>query len=168
MRNLESLLHLIDIISKWTGQLAGWLLFGLIGSISYEIIMRYVFGASQMWSFEISTYLFGTFFFLGGAYALIHEDHVRMDVIYARLSPKNKAIMRIVTFVFFFIYIGIMVWKGGELAWKAFHFAERTDSAWAPLTWPIRLVIPVGAFLMLLQGLAQLVRDIITATRRGG
>ena len=75
--------------------------------------------------------------------------------------------MDIITFVFFALFLGVLIWKGWAYFWKAFELGNRTDSPWGPYIWPIKLMIPIGGALLMLQGLTQLVRDIITASRRG-
>ncbi len=162
------LLNYINSISRATGAFACSLVVIVMCIVLYEVVMRYVFNLSQVWAYELSKFLFGTLFILGGAFVLLHRAHVRMDAVYNRWSPKSQAIMDIVTFVFFLIFIGVLIWKGWEVGWRSFQLGERSDSAWEPLLWPVKMVIPVGAFLVLLQGLAHLVKNIITVTGRGG
>jgi len=164
---IRRLLHFVDSVSEVTGKAFGYLILVLVVVVLYEVLMRYVFNISQMWSFETAQYLFGAFFVMGGAYLLFHEGHVKIDVLYSKLSPRGRAITDLVTSVFFFIFIGLLIWKGWELAWRAFLLGERTDSAWHPLVWPVRMLMPVGAFLVLLQGLAKFIRDIVTAAGKG-
>lgn len=104
---------------------------------------------------------------LGGAYTLLHGSHVKMDVLYVRLSTRGRAILDIVTFAVFLFFVVILIWKSGHMAVKSFEIMEKTESAWGPIIWPARITITVGAFLLLLQGMAKFIRDIITATGGG-
>jgi TRAP-type mannitol/chloroaromatic compound transport system permease small subunit len=165
---IERLFNYVNGISKATGVLACSLIVVVMFIVLYEVVMRYVFNASQIWAYELSQFLFGILFVLGGAYALLQRAHVRMDVVYARFSTKWQAIMDIITFVFFLIFIGVLIWQGWDVGWRAVQLEERSMSAWEPLLWPVKMVIPLGAFLVLLQGLTHLVRNILTATGRGG
>lgn len=70
------------------------------------------------------------------------------------------------TFIFFFMFVVVLLWKGWDMTWKALQIMERSQSQWGPVIWPSRLVIPVGAFLLLLQGLAKFIRDMAVATGR--
>lgn len=167
MQKLTTFLHHIDNISEWTGKIFSFLLVALTAVILFEVVMRYLFTNPTMWAYETSLYLFGATIMLGGAYALLHGDHVIVDVVYNKLPARTKAILDVVTFIFFLTFVGVLLWKGGDLAWKAFHFMEKTGSAWNPVTWPSRIAIPIGSFLLLIQGLAKFVRDLVTALGRG-
>jgi len=157
---INRLMKIIDGLSEVSGTLASYLILGSLFTVFYEIAMRYVFSKSQDWTLEMSTFLFGTTFVLAGAYALKYDAHVRIDIFYMRLSPRNKALVETIASIFLFAFIGILIWKGWEFAWRALVLNEHTDSAWAPPRWPIKMVIPVGAFLLLLQGIVRLIRNI--------
>ena len=131
-------LRYIDNISKYTGVCSCFLIIVMMGVVLYEVVMRYVFNLSQVWAYEMSEFLFGALIVLGGAYALLHQAHVRMDIIYAKLSDKKQAVMDLCTFIFFLIFIGCLIWKGWDSGLKAFHVIERTNSVWEPVTWPIK------------------------------
>ena len=157
----------IDKFSEITGNVVCFLTLVLLGVVLYEILMRYVFNQSQLWAFETSLFIFGTLFCLGGAYTLFRQGHVKMDILYARWSPKARAIMDIVTFILFLIFIGVLLWKGWDLAVRAFELGEKSDSPWGPYLWPAKIMVPIGAFLVLLQGLSQLIRNIFVVTGKG-
>ncbi|MBN2061513.1 MAG: TRAP transporter small permease subunit [Deltaproteobacteria bacterium] len=161
---ISRFMRIIDGLSEVTGRLASYLILGSLFTVFYEIAMRYVFSRSQDWTFEMSTFLFGTTFVLAGAYALKYDAHVRIDIFYMKLSPRNKALVEIITSIFMFVFIGVLIWKGWESAWRAVVLNEHTDSAWAPPRWPIKMVIPVGAFLVLLQGIVRIMRNIYILT----
>jgi TRAP-type mannitol/chloroaromatic compound transport system permease small subunit len=163
---IRNIFNAIDKINETVGGAASYLILASLVVILIEVLMRYAFSASQVWSSEMSVFLFGTFFTLGGGYTLFHEGHVRMDIFYVKLSSRGKAIMDIATFVLFFAFVGILIWKGWDIAIKSLRFAERSESAWAPLLWPTKMLIPVGGFLILLQGLAQLGRNILTLSEK--
>lgn len=164
MKILNHFIKVIEYISEYSGKLASFLVLASIFTVLYEVFMRYVLKESQSWSFEMSTFLFGASFVLAGAYALKRGAHVTIDILYIRLSPRVKAILDIATSILFFAFIFVLLWKGWEFAWRAFLLGERTDSAWAPLRWPIKMMIPIGAFLMLLQGIVKLIKNILYVT----
>jgi TRAP-type mannitol/chloroaromatic compound transport system permease small subunit len=111
-------------------------------------------------------FLFAAMVLLGGAYTLSLGRHVRMDLVYAKLPLKRKAILDLITFIFFCIFMGLMLWKGLDATWKSIALGERSDSVWGPVQWPGKMLIFVGAFLVCLQGLAKFIRDFTIA--RGG
>ena len=108
-------------------------------------------------------FLFGAGAILGGIYVLRHNAFPRMDVFYSRFSPRGKAILDLITVSLFFAFCGVMLWQGGRIAWDSALLLERSPSQWSPPVYPIKMVIPVAAFLILLQGLARFVRDLITS-----
>jgi TRAP-type mannitol/chloroaromatic compound transport system permease small subunit len=168
MQRLTSFLHVIDSISEWSGKIISFLLLGLMGIILIEVVSRYVLNSPTVWSFEASLYLFATVTLLGGAFTLLHGGHVSVDIIYNKFSPRVRAVMNVITFFFFFIFVFVLMQKGGGLTWEAIRVMERTESAWGPVIWPARLVIPLGAFLLLLQGLAKFFRDLAVAMGKEG
>ena len=132
----------------------------------YEVLARYVFNSPTNWVHESMFLMFGMQYLLSGAYAYKEDQHVRVDVLYTKLSTRGKAICDIVTSVFFFIFIGTMLWTGARFAMDAIRFDEHSFTEWGVQYWPIKLAIPVGAALLLLQGICKLLKDIVIVTRR--
>ena len=163
MNVLRSFLHVIDTISEWTGNITAYLIAFMIFTLLYEITARYLFNAPTLWAHEISRHFYGAHFMLGGAYALLHGNHVLTDVIVGNLPSRKRAIVDAIFWMIFFFYIIIMLWKGGEMAWVAVQRMETTQTVFRSPVWPVKLTIPIGAALILMQGLAQFIRYIITA-----
>ena len=118
----------------------------------YEVIARYVFNSPTNWVHESMFLMFGMQYMLSGAYAYREDQHVRVDVVYSKFSPRGKAIADIVTSVFFFIFICTMLWTGWRFALDAIGNDEVSFTEWGIQYWPVKLTIPIGAALMLLQG----------------
>lgn len=166
MRKTTHWVHYIDKISEWVGKVASFLILFIVGLIIVSIFTRNTFSYNIFWADEMTQFLFAGLIMLGGAYTLLHGRHVRMDLFYAKLSVRGKAILDLFTFIFFGIYIGMMLWKGWDATWESIRLGERTDSIWGPALWPGKMLILIGAFLVGLQGLAKFIRDLNTA--RGG
>lgn len=167
MRVLGKVFHIIDMISEWSGKLVSFLLLPLIAFIMYDVLMRYVFNRPTDWAHELSYLMFGTIWIIGGAYALVKGSHVKMEVIYNRLPLRRRAIIDLITAPLFFVFIGILLWKGWDLAWSSVLRLEHSNSFWSPPLYPVKMMIPLGAFLLLLQGVVRFIRDaIIAATGR--
>ena len=164
MRVLGKVFHIIDMISEWSGKLVSFLLLPLIAFIVYDVLMRYVFNRPTDWAHELSYLMFGTIWIMGGAYALVKGSHVKMEVIYNRLPLRRRAIIDLITAPLFFVFIGILLWKGWDLAWSSVLRLEHSNSFWSPPIYPVKMMIPLGAFLLLLQGVVRFIRDAITAT----
>lgn len=127
----------------------------------YEVIARYVFNSPTNWVHESMFLMYGMQYMLCGAYAYREDQHVRVDVFYSKFSPRGKAIADIVTSVFFFIFILTMLWTGTRFALDAVNNNEVSFTEWGIQYWPVKLMLPIGAALMALQGLSKLIKDIV-------
>ena len=150
----------IDRLNSWMGRLWALSIFGVVAAVLYEVIARGAFGNATQWSNETTIYLSAVAYLIGGGYALAHRRHVRIDIIYERLSPRTRAKLDLFTFVFFVIYAGALLWVGSTSAWSSFQQGETTGTPWNPIIWPVKFAIPLAALLMLLQGVANLLRDL--------
>lgn len=165
----EGLLVLIDRLSEVVGKGAGFLILILALTVCYDVVKRYLFGQPTVWAQELSAMLFGTFIILGGAYTAKDKKHVNMDIIYGRFSKRGRAVLDIVTFfVLTLPFLGVLLWKGGEGAWRSVATLEHDSSQWGPPLYPFRIMLPLGALLFLLQALAKLVRDFRVLAAAGG
>ena len=163
MRKVWAVLHFVDTINERFGKIISFLAVGMMGVIVVEVVLRYGFNSPTLWALEAATFLYGSYCILGGAYVLLHRAHVNMDILYARLSPRKRAILDLFTSLLFFLFIGVMLWHGSMFAWKSVQGLERTWSLWRPPIWPVKLMLPLAALLILLQGIVKFVRDIETA-----
>ena len=164
---MSRVLHYIDLVSEWIGKASAFLVLALSFVIGYEVVARYLFNRPTIWAHELSAMVFGAYIILGGAYLLSAGRHVNMDLIYGFLSPRKKALIDIITFWFFALFCVALVWKGGDTAWYSLSIREQARTMWSPPLYPIRLILPIGAFLLLLQGVAKFIRDTITLAKGG-
>ncbi len=162
---MSRVLHFIDLISEGVGKVSAFLILALSLVIGYEVVLRYGFNHPTIWAHETSVMIFGAYFILGGAWVLSVRGHVNMDVVYGRLSPRKKALIDLITFWFFVLFCAVLVWKGGEAAWYTIKTWQHSETVWSPPIGPIKLMLPIGAFLLLLQGVAKFVRDAITLVK---
>jgi len=133
----------------------------------YEVLARYVFNSPTNWVHESMFLMFGMQYMLSGAYAYREDQHVRVDVVYTKLSSRGKAIADIVSSFFFFVFTLTLLYTGGRFALDAIHNSETSFTEWGIEYWPVKLAIPIGATLIVLQGIAKLFKDIVIATRNG-
>ena len=150
----------VDRLNSWVGRFWALAIFGVTLAVLYEVISRGAFGQGTLWSNETTVYLSAIAYLIGGGYALAHRRHVRIDLIYERLSPRARASLDLFTFVFFLLYAGALIWVGTTMGWTSFQQGEGTGTPWNPPIWPVKLAIPLAALLLLLQGIANLLRDI--------
>lgn len=126
----------------------------------YEVLARYVFNSPTNWAHEAMFLMFGMQYLIAGGFCLRENAHVRVDVIYTQFSKQTKALMDVVTSVFFFIFVLTLLGTGWIFFHDAYAINEVSFTEWAIHYWPIKFALPLGAALLLLQGVAQLVKDI--------
>lgn len=150
----------VDRLSRWTGIVLGFTILFVSAAVVYEVAMRGLLDRPTVWTNETTIYLSAVTYLLAGGYALLHRGHVRIDLVYERLSPRLRRGLDAFTFLFFVIYVGTLVWVGGELASTSFLQGEATGTPWNPPIWPVKAAIPLAGALLLLQGIANLLRDL--------
>ena len=132
----------------------------LIAASCWEVFSRYVLNEPTFWAFELGYMVMGAHFLIGFAYTLREREHVRVDIFYARFSPKAQALIDAFTYVV--LLLPLAAWLSvafGEKVVKAYESHERTGmSAFNPVIWPFRLVMCAAFVLLTLQALAQLIR----------
>jgi TRAP-type mannitol/chloroaromatic compound transport system permease small subunit len=156
----------VDAVNAWTGLVCGFAIAVVTTVVIWEIVARGALAMPTVWANETTVYLSAVAYLVVGGYALLHRRHVRIDVIYERLAPRTRAKLDLFTFAFFVLYAGTLVWIGGEMAWASIQQGETTGTPWNPPIWPVKLAIPVAGLLLLLQGFANLLRDLGIATPR--
>ena len=157
---MRLLLRAIDSINEGVGKVASPLVVLMAALIGIEVVLRYCFNSPTVWAHETTQYIYGTFIILSGGYVLLHKGHVPMDLLYNRLSPRKRALVDVITAMLFFFFCVLLVWKGGVMAWKAISNLEHSRTVWSPPLYPIKAMIPIGATLLLIQGLAKFIRDL--------
>jgi len=162
---MRRVLHGVDTISEWTGKGLSVFILIIMGLLLFEITVRYVFNAPTIWAHEASSYFFGAYSVLAGAYILSKRQHVTVDVIYGRLSPRTRAVLDLVTSIMFFAFVGTLLVYGAQVALHSIELRETSFSPWHPPMYPIKCMLPLGAFLILLQGLAHFIRALSMAVR---
>jgi TRAP-type mannitol/chloroaromatic compound transport system permease small subunit len=150
----------IDRLNSGVGRGFALTIFIVTAVILIEIFARGVVGQATRWANETTIYLSACAYLVSGGYALAHRRHVRIDIIYDRLSVKTRARLDLFTFAFFFMYVGALIWVGSTLAWSSFLEGEGTGTPWNPPIWPVKFAIPLAGLLLLLQGVSNLLRDL--------
>ncbi len=144
---------------------AFWALIAVFGYY-YEVMARFVFNSPTNWVHESMFLMFGMQYMLCGAYAYKEDQHVRVDVFYSKFSRRGKAAADIFTSVFFFIFTITMLWTTIRFAMDSISQDEHSFTEWGIQYWPIKVSMPVGAALLVLQGVAKLIKDIMLLSRK--
>lgn len=153
----------IDKLNNAIGSFFSFIVFFITFIICWEVLLRYAFDNPTKWAHETSLYLFGGYFMLGGAYALCWGTHVNVDFFYKNLPPRGKAILDLITWMLFYAFLIVLAWKSAPLGWASVARLEHSPSPWGPPIWPLKLLIPVAAILLLFQGTTKTIKDIYTA-----
>lgn len=157
---MKSLLKIIDSISEWSGTIFAYLLWPGVAVLVYEVAARYLFDAPTIWAHGSTQRIFAAYYFIGGAYISLHRSHINMDIIYTRFSFRKKAVLDVIGFLFFFFFCSILLWHGSRYAWGSLIRLEPGNTPFRAPLYPVKLMIPVGALLIILQELAQLWRNL--------
>ena len=160
--NANRVIHTIDEISYWSGKAFAWLIVAATLVISVEVFKRYILNAPTAWIFDLNNMLYGTLFMMTGAYTLALSAHVRADFVYGRLSPRTQAALDLALYFLFFMpgIIGL-IYAGYGYAADSWRIGEHsTVTAEGPPIYHFKSVIPIAGALVMLQGLAEIVRCI--------
>lgn len=160
-----AVLQFIDAISERTGRGVAYMLLPLTLVVFIEVVSRYIFNNPLIWSHETSIYLFGGIGMIAGAYVVRHNRNIRMDIFYRRWSPRQRAVVDMVTGLIFLAYFLFLIQATGKFAVDAVIANQHSSSPWAPPVYPMKIVMAIAVFLVLLQGSAQFIRDSLYAWR---
>jgi TRAP-type mannitol/chloroaromatic compound transport system permease small subunit len=153
---LKKLCSWIDSINEWIGHMVAWVTLGLVVVVFSDVVMRYAFNTSFVFTQELEWHLFGFIFLIGAGYTLLHDGHVRVDIIYQRLGPKAQAWINLIGVIFFLLPGCVMVivtsWKFAYNAWSVMEGSP--DPGGIPLRFIIKGAIPFGFSLITIQGLS--------------
>jgi len=186
---IKTFVRCVDAMNRFIGRIAMYLIFVMIAVLMYSVISKTFFQPSLM-TLEIAQFLMVAYFLLGGPYSMQTGDHVRMDLVYGSWSDKTKAAVDAFTVVFLLIYLGVLLYGAlgstayslgyfgsqpleffTDLAWaflsggiggaqEKLGFMDRAPTAWRPFMWPIKSIMTLGIFLMLLQAVAAFFKDV--------
>lgn len=155
----------IELVNVRAGEFAAYWAVISVFVYYYEVIARFAFNSPTNWVHESMFLMYGMQYMLAGAYAYREDQHVRVDVIYTKFSPRGKAVADIITSVFFFIFIGVLFWTSWRFAADSISNDEHSFTEWGVQYWPIKLMMPIGAGLLFLQGVSKLIKDVVFLTR---
>lgn len=159
---MQKVLLFIDGLSTLLGKIAAWAVVVLTFLISWEVFSRYVLNNPHAWVLDAQIMLYGALFMLAGAYTLAKNGHVRGDVLYGFLQPRTQAFLDLVLYIIFFLPgIVALTWAGWIYAQESLAIREQTFSAVPIPLYPFKFIIPVAGFMLLLQGLVEIIRCIL-------
>ena len=161
MKRLLALSRLIDALNERIGRLVYWLVLAAVLVSAGNAVSRYLFNLSSNAWLEIQWYLFSAVFLLCAGYTLLHNEHIRIDVIAGRLSKRAQTWIDIFGCVFFLLPMALVImWLAWPVFMDAYIHHEISGDAGGLVRWPVKLLMPVGFFLLALQGVSELIKRI--------
>lgn len=162
---LKKITRLIDAISEWTGWITAWCILLMVMIIVYDVSMRKFFGIGSIKLQELQWHLFALIFLLGAAYTLKHDDHVRVDIIYQSrwMNKRRRAWIDMLGSLFLLIPFCLVILDSAlPFVKMSFEFAESSpDSGGLPYRFLLKSAIPIGFFLLILQGIAESLKSLL-------
>jgi TRAP-type mannitol/chloroaromatic compound transport system permease small subunit len=160
--NIQRFLNTIDLISTWVGKAAAWLIVTLMLMVCIEVVKRYLLNAPSGWIYDASNMMYGTLFMLAGAYTLAQNGHVRGDFLYGSMKPRKQAALDLALYILFFLPgIIALTWAGWTYFQESLAMHEQTFNATPIPLYPFKFIIPASGAVVLLQGVAEIVRCIV-------
>jgi len=160
---MQRLLLGVDKLSTWLGHVFAWLIVALTGLITWEVLSRKFLDAPHAWVFDAQIMLYGVLFMMAGAYTLAKNGHVRGDVMYGFFPPRLQATLDLVLYVAFFLPgVVALVWAGWRFGLESYVIDEHSSiMVEGPPVWPFKFFVPIAGGLLLVQGLAEIIRCVI-------
>jgi len=161
MSSLLSFSRFIDAVNEKIGLAISWALLLAVLICSGNALVRYIFNTSSNSWLEIQWYLFGAIFLLASAYTLKRNEHVRIDVVVGRFSKRTQVWIDVFGFIFFLLPATLLIlYFAVPFAYESIRNQEVSSNAGGLIIWPAKTLIPVGFFLLTLQGISELIKRI--------
>lgn len=161
MNMLLSISRGIDALNERVGKTVMWLVLACVLVSSFNAMSRYALSISSNAWLELQWYLFAMVFLLCSGYTLLHNEHIRIDVVSSRFSQRTQTWIDIFGTVFFLLPVALyLMWSSWPLFLNAWHSGETSANAGGLIRWPARLMIPVGFFLLTVQALSELIKRV--------
>lgn len=145
----------IDRFNEGVGHVVCWGIFIIMVFQVADVILRKVFNSPQIWVWDVNGQLTLAFSILAGGYVFLHEGHVRMDLFYAKFSPRKRLIVEIICLPFFLFLLVLIIWQGGRMAWHSWSILEKgRNLIWKPPLYFVKSTLFVGGVFLLLQGIS--------------
>ncbi len=150
---LKKITWMIEALSERLGRVASYLVFIIMIITTGEVILRYVFNHPTAYAWPINRQLFGVFILFAGSYTMREGGHIRIEIFYQYFPSLLKKISRAIALAAFLIFIGVLVWQSAWMGLNSLAMLEKVPGGFRMPLYPFKLLIPVAAFLFLLEGI---------------
>jgi TRAP-type mannitol/chloroaromatic compound transport system permease small subunit len=163
MNILKKYIETVDSLNERIGKGIAWLTLILVLVVCFDVISRYVFKSSSVGVQELEWHIFAVIFLMGAAYTLKHDKHVRVDIIFSRLTEKKQAVVNIIGTVLFLIPFSVLIiFSSFDFVWNSFTIGESSpDPGGLPARFILKAVLPLSFIFILFQGTALLFKSIL-------
>ena len=151
--------RIVDAVNYRIGRVMMYGILFLVGVLLWSSISK-TFFLPSLWTLEIAQFAMVAYYILGGPYSIQLGSNVRMDLFYSYWSDRRKAQVDAITVCFLIFYLAVMLYGAWDSTAYSFQYSERSPTAWRPYLWPIKVIMCIGIFLMLLQSISELFKDI--------
>lgn len=161
MKVLLTIARAIDALNERIGRTVIWLVLAMVLVSTVNALVRYLFNQSSNAWLELQWYLFAAVFLLCAGYTLLHNEHIRIDVVSSRLSARTRLWIDVLGTVLFLLPVSIfVVWLSWPVFMNAWVSNEMSSNAGGLIRWPARLLVPAGFLLLSLQGVSELIKRV--------
>ncbi|MGW8194591.1 MAG: TRAP transporter small permease subunit [Desulforhopalus sp.] len=157
---IKAYVRYVEALNRLIGKFAMYLVFAMMGILLFSAISRTFFNVPFIWAIEMAQFTMAAYYLLGGAFSMMLGAHVRMDVFYSKWSPKRRAATDVITIFFLVFYLVVLLVGGVSSTWYSLEYGQRNYSAWAPPVAPIKIIMVIGIFMMLLQSIATFFKNL--------
>jgi TRAP-type mannitol/chloroaromatic compound transport system permease small subunit len=150
----------VDKVNRTVGRGVLYLVFVIMGILLFSSLSRYILDKPVIWGVEMAQFTMTIYFTLGGAFALLLNSHVRMDLLYSRWGKRRKARMDAFTFFFLICYLGLLMYGCVSSTLYSIEYNQHNNTAWAPPIAPVKIIVGIGIFLTILQAFSEFFKDV--------
>jgi TRAP-type mannitol/chloroaromatic compound transport system permease small subunit len=149
----------VTLIIKKAGDIASLLILLIMALVTYEVVSRYAFNSPTSWAWVINKQLFGVFVLIAGGYTLIHQSHIRIEMIYDRFPPALREVIRWLTLLAALLFLGSLLWKSTVMGLEAWETKELNMGVFKLPLYPLKLFMPVATALFILGCIAAAIKN---------
>ena len=157
-KGIKVVFNWIDMITEKTSKPASLLVFVMMLIIATDVVGRYVFNHPTVWGWPLNRQIFGLFILVAGAYTMSKGEHIKIEILYDHFPPRIKMIARLIALACLISFMGVLVWQSSWMGWNSMMMGEKAAGSFRIPLYPFKLLIPICAFLFLLQGIIVFLR----------
>ncbi len=150
----------VDRFNYYIGRFMMYGIFVLMAVLMWSTLSKQIFVVPAYWTLEVAQFVLVAYYLVGGAYSIQLGSNVRMDLFYGNWSDRRKSWVDSFTILLLIFYLGVLLYGGIDSTLYSIQYNERSPSLWRPLMWPVKTIMCTGIFLMMLQSISELIKDV--------